>query len=149
MWRVLGAAVLALLVTSARAATDCGSVKVDHQSRLLEVGGTVFQMKAEKLGRNGWRLVGHDMVFVHSGKTNTLIRHGGSQHLTCHGDAADDALQGKQPVPYAANTLPASATAFETDDESAGAHPTTEAKGHHGGHGGHGGHGHGHGGKGK
>ena len=147
MWRILGAAMLvAFPITSATAATDCGSVKADRRSRLLEVGGKVFQMKAEKLGKGAWRLVGHDMVFVHTGKGNTLIRNGGSQHLTCQGDTADDALQAKQPVPYAANTLPASATAFATDDESAGAHPTTEDKGHHGGHGGHG---HGHGGKGK
>jgi len=140
MRRILALAVFASLVSPAQAAMECGRVTAFEKQRLLEVDGVLYQMKYEKLSKRDWRLIGHDMYFVHSKDANSLIRHGGTTHLACkHGDADEPLVQ--TAVPYKANTVAQSiSTASADDDSSASTRPDSRAPGHGGhGHGGHGG----------
>jgi len=92
---------------AALAFQDCGGspkLRVFWEKELISVGGVFFQMRKEKLGKKSARLVGHDMIFVHSGNdSNVLIHNGTSTHYKCsRGEGAGGAAKA-HPEPYVAN----------------------------------------------
>ena len=60
------AAVAAAFGFPAHAATDCGRVKAFKDMNLLEIDGVSYRMRSERIGKKSWRLIGHDMYFVHT-----------------------------------------------------------------------------------
>ncbi|MGY5810855.1 hypothetical protein ACXHXG_24555 [Rhizobium sp. LEGMi198b] len=109
-------------------------VRVMWQKQIIEVDGTFFQMKKEKLTKKTARLVGHDMVFVHNGAgSDTLIRHGVSTSYSCAAVEGNPGLQKATVQGYQANSLiednSAPADATITGNRSS----ASSGKGHGGG----------------
>jgi uncharacterized membrane protein YgcG len=130
------AAVAAAFGFPAHAATDCGRVKAFKDMNLLEIDGVAYRMRSERIGKKSWRLIGHDMYFVHTPGSDTLIRNGGSSHLTCTSSDAQGP-QAANPVPYVANSLPTGPSASDdSDPQKGGTQSSSGSSGKGGNHGG-------------
>ncbi|MDL2398024.1 hypothetical protein [Rhizobium mayense] len=122
---------------TAHAFQECNGnphVRVMWEKQIIEVDGTFFQMKKEKLSKKTGRLVGHDMVFVHNGAgSDTLIRHRVSTSYNCVAGEGNVGLKQADVQGYQANPLiednspPADATITGSRSSAA------SGKGHGGG----------------
>ncbi|GGE20653.1 hypothetical protein GCM10011390_44940 [Aureimonas endophytica] len=110
--RLLVALALVLLcgpwLGPALAFEDCGGhphIRLFLDKDLIEIDGALFEMRRQRLGKKAFRLVGHDMIFVHlKGGKGTLVRGGGSRHYDCEKqDSTGVELQGARIAPYVAN----------------------------------------------
>jgi hypothetical protein len=94
---------------TANAFQECSGkphLRVMWQKQIIEVDGTFFQMKKEKLSKKTARLVGHDMVFVHNGPgSDTLIRNGVSTSYSCVTGEGNAGLMKANVQGYQANSL--------------------------------------------
>ncbi|WFU12357.1 hypothetical protein QA646_20845 (plasmid) [Rhizobium sp. CB3090] len=81
-------------------------LRVMWEKQIIEVDGTFFQMKKEKISKKTARLVGHDMVFVHNGPgSDTLIRNGVSTSYSCATGEGNVGLKNANVQAYQGNAL--------------------------------------------
>ncbi|MBB6304159.1 hypothetical protein [Rhizobium leucaenae] len=98
-----------LACNTAHAFQECNGnphLRVMWQKQIIELDGTFFQMKKEKISKKTARLVGHDMVFVHNGPgSDTLIRHGVSTSYSCATGEGNPGLKNADVQGYQANAF--------------------------------------------
>ncbi|MDE1990881.1 MAG: hypothetical protein KGI75_00175 [Rhizobiaceae bacterium] len=109
-------------------------VRVLWQKQIIEVDDTFYQMKREKIAKKSERLVGHNMVFVHSGSGDTLIRDGVSTSYSCVDGEGQVGLKKATVQAYEANPFVESKTPVADETITGSRSSPSSGKGH--GHGG-------------